>query len=104
MSTHISKPSAAAMKPVTTKLSLVEFNQLVEQAEAESTTVSAVIRSAIQQRTETVDLHMALDNLRATQERFMLAMMGEVHNIKKDELQTIRHNIRRKLLDQDHEQ
>lgn len=91
-------------KPVTAKITVQEYNQLQEQAEAGNTTISAVVRAAIRQRTAGIELHAALDNLRVMQERFMLVMMSEVHNIPQDELQTIRQNIRRKLQDQGHEQ
>lgn len=97
-------PKATDPKPVTAKITVQEYNELQEQAEAENTTISAVVRAAIRQRAEAIELHAALDKLRAMQERFILTMMGEVHNIQKDELQSIRQNIRRKLQDQDNEQ
>jgi len=104
MNTTNRKPQIATMKPVTTKLSAIEFSQLVEQAEMERTTVSAVIRTAIQQRSETIELHKELDKLRSLQEQFMFDLLCEVHNIPPSEMHGIRENIKKKMQERNHEQ
>lgn len=97
-------PKATDPKPVTAKITVREYNELQEQAEAENTTISALVRAAIRQRTESIQLHQELDKLRSLQEQFMLDLLGEVHNIPSAELHTIRDNLKRKMQERSYEQ